>query len=58
MEAVARADPASSTTPLLQVGVGGPHRGVVGEVVMRGEQLHFGPAGEREGGKVCGERGT
>lgn len=45
VEAVPRAHSASSATPLLQVGMRGPHCGVVSKIVVRGEQLHFGPEG-------------
>lgn len=34
---------ASSTFPLLQVGLGGPDGGVVGHVVVRCEEFHFLP---------------
>ena len=45
VEAVARSDPPRSPAALLQVGAGGPHRGVVGHVVVRCEQLDLGPVG-------------
>ena len=43
VEGKARPDAAGPTTPLFQVGLGGPHRGVVGHVVVGSEQLHLGP---------------
>lgn len=42
-EAESRSDASSAAFPLLQVGLGGPHCGVVGHVVVGGEQLHFLP---------------
>ena len=42
MEAEALPDSARSTATLFQVSLGGPDRGVVGHVVMRGEQLDLG----------------
>ena len=44
VEAEAGPDPARSPLPLLQVGPGGPHRGVVGHVVVGREQLHLLPS--------------
>lgn len=44
MEAEARAYSASTAFALLQVGPGGPHRGIIGHVVVSSEQLHFLPA--------------
>jgi len=46
VEAVALPDTPSPTTPLLQVGLRGPHGGVVREVVVRCEQLHLGSDSE------------
>ena len=43
MEAEAGADPAGPALPLLQVGLGGPDGGVVGHVVVGGEELHLLP---------------
>lgn len=43
VEAEPRSDSAGSTFPLLQVGLGGPDGGVVGHIVVGGEQLHFLP---------------
>lgn len=43
MEAEPGPDSASSTLPLLQVGLGGPDGGVVGHVVVGGEELHLLP---------------
>ena len=42
METVSGSDTTSSSTPLLQVGPCCPDRGVLGEVVVRGEQLDLG----------------
>ena len=42
MEAEARLDTAGATLALLQVGLGAPHGGVVGHVVVGREQLHLG----------------
>ena len=44
VEAEAGPDAARSPLPLLQVGPGGPHRGVVGHVVVGREQLHLLPS--------------
>lgn len=43
VEAEPRSDSAGSTFPLLQVGLGGPDGGVVGHVVVGGEEFHFLP---------------
>ena len=43
VEAEPGPDSASSTLPLLQVGLGGPDGGVVGHVVVGGEELHLLP---------------
>lgn len=43
MEAETGSDSAGSTFPLLQVGLGGPDGGVVGHVVVGGEELHLLP---------------
>lgn len=45
MEAEPGSDSAGSSFPLLQVGLGGPDGGVVGHVVVGGEELHLLPAG-------------
>ena len=42
MKCKPRPDTASATPPLLKVGLGRPHGGVVGHVVVRGKQLHLG----------------
>ena len=44
VEGKARPDAAGPTPPLFQVGLGGPHCGVVGHVVVGREQLHLGPS--------------
>ena len=44
VEAEAGPDAAGPPLPLLQVGLGGPDRGVVGHVVVGREQLHLLPA--------------
>lgn len=41
VKAEAGSDSASSPLPLLKVGLGGPHCGIVCHVVVRSEQLHF-----------------
>lgn len=43
MKAEARSDSAGSAFALLQVGLGRPHGGVVGHVVVGGEELHLLP---------------
>lgn len=43
MEAESGSDPAGSAFPLLQVGLRGPDGGVVGHVVVGGEELHLLP---------------
>lgn len=43
MEAEPRSHSASSAFPLLQVGLRGPDGGVVGHVVVGGEELHLLP---------------
>ncbi len=43
VEAESGSNSAGSTFPLLQVGLGGPDGGVVGHVVVGGEELHLLP---------------
>lgn len=43
VEAEPRPDSPSTAFPLLQVGLGGPDSGVVGHVVVGGEELHLLP---------------
>lgn len=53
VETVAVPDTSSSPTALLQVGPGGPHCGIVGHVVVGGEQLDLGPRGRGQRSCVC-----
>lgn len=43
MEAESGSDSAGSAFPLLQVGLGSPDGGIVGHVVVGGEELHLLP---------------
>lgn len=43
VEAEPRLDSAGPAFPLLQVGLGGPDSGIVGHVVVGGEELHLLP---------------
>lgn len=49
MEAEPGPDSAGAAFPLLQVGLGGPDGGVVGHVVVGGEQLHLLPVRRNSG---------